>query len=477
MNEIAYVDIWQTCTQLLFHQTEAVAKLLPARVGALFMEMGTGKSRVAIELAKIRQEKIDRVIWACPVSLRDTVRYEIAKHTGNDCQTYVFDDKTNETNVRLNAFWYIVGLESISGSARVVCTFAQLVTERSFVIVDESSYIKGHRAKRTERLILLCEKARYRLILTGTPISQGIQDLYAQMKFLSPKILGYKSWYSFARNHLEYSEKFKGMIVRTHNLEFIAAKIKPYVYQVTKAECLTLPKKLYHSRILHLTDEQAEAYAEAKEIYLTEALMADEFDSISIFRLFTALQAIVCGFWTKPDGEKVQLAHNRLDRLADVLQAIANTEKVVIWAKYHHCIRQIGERLKADYGSESVCQFHGLNINTRQAELARWRDSGRFLIITQSAGGHGMTLNESHHAVFYANGFKYAERLQAEDRNHRIGQHFPVTYIDLHCIDTIDDRIAKALASKGNAVEQFRREVDKVKKSHKDKLKALVRSL
>lgn len=469
---------WSARTPILPHQREAVAKLLPSRVNALFMDMGTGKTRTAIELIRLRQAKIDRVVWCCPTSLKETIRYEIGKHT--DCapsDIYTFDEKTNE-RTGITAFWIIVGLESLGGSARVACTFAHLITERTCVVVDESSYIKGHRSKRTQRLTYLGEKSRYRMILTGTPISQGVVDLYAQMRFLSPRILGYSSFYSFARNHLEYSERFKGMIVRAHNTEVLAAKIKPYVYQVTKEECLNLPRKLFETSCLRLSGEQRETYEWAKDVYLREALEKDEWDSISIFRLFTALQAIVCGFWTRPDGETEILPHHRIERLMDVLRDIEEPEPIVIWAKYRHAVRQIVEALTDEYGAGTVAEFHGeLNEAKRNAELARWRRDGRFLVATQSAGGHGLTLTEARYAVFYANSFKYSERLQSEDRTHRIGQERPVTYIDLHAVDTIDDRISQALACKSNTLEQFRREVEKVKAGNKERLRELVMSL
>src|SRR5690606_6788843 len=112
---------------------EAVAKLLPSRVGALFMDMGTGKTRTAIEFVRIRQNKIDRVVWFCPVSLKETIRAEITKHTTCPVNAvYVFDDRANERTVPWDAFWYIVGIESMSASPRVVFTVNQLVTDRSF---------------------------------------------------------------------------------------------------------------------------------------------------------------------------------------------------------------------------------------------------------------------------------------------------------------------------------------------------------
>jgi SNF2 family DNA or RNA helicase len=471
-------------TPLLSHQQDAVVKLLPARVGALFMEMGTGKSRTAIELARLRQGKISKIVWFCPVALKQTVHYEILKHThagaGDIC---VFNDKINTRNTPV-CWWYVVGIESMSASNRVALTVNRLIDENTLVIVDESSYIKGHKSMRTQRITVMSERARYRLILTGTPISQGIVDLYAQMRFLSPKILGYKSFYTFSRNHLEYSEKYKGMIVRSHNTEWIAAKIKPYVYQVTKNECLQLPDKLYGSRYVEMTSAQRVLYEEAKE----EILMADieDFSAYTIFRLFTALQQISCGFWRrryidaagKLHESVIEIEHDRLDVLVDTVTSIPPDEKVIIWAKYRYDIEQITDRLTEQFGAGSIALFYGdLNEARRAAEIERFRGSARFFVATPSCGGHGLTLNEAHYVIFYNNGFKYAERIQAEDRCHRIGQANKVVYIDIWSDAGIDGRIRDALWSKGNAVEQFKKEIDLVKASSKEKLKTLIQSL
>src|SRR5690606_3131865 len=134
----------------------------------------------------------------------------------------------------------------------------------TFVIVDESGYIKGHAARRSVRIAELSARSRYRLLLTGTPLTQGVEDLWSQMRFLSKEILGYESFYSFARSHLEYSEKYPGMIVGTRHVDRLAERIAPFVYQVTKEECLDLPPKLYDSLYFDLTPEQGAAYIQAK---------------------------------------------------------------------------------------------------------------------------------------------------------------------------------------------------------------------
>lgn len=470
-----------TTSNLMPHQHAAVAKVLPSRVGALFMEMGTGKSLTAINLAIIRQDKLDCVVWFCPVSLKETVRHEILKHT--DCgpaDIHVFGDKTNERTIPA-CRWYVVGIESMSASARVVVTVNKLITERSMVIVDESSYIKGHTARRTLRITHIAQRARYRLILTGTPISQGVVDLFSQMRFLSPKILGYQSFYSFARNHLEYHEKFKGMIVQSHNTEYLAAKIRPYVYQVTKDECLDLPNKLYERRYCGMSHRQRDAYERAK-FELLEQCEEDDWSGIVIFRLFTALQQIVNGFWNRRDPvtkvmELEEFSHERLDVLMDIVTSIPASEKVIIWAKYLYDIHGITTALEEQFGPGCVAPYHGrLNEKQRDASVQRFRGSARFFLATPSCGGHGLTLNEAHYVIFYNNGFKYSERIQAEDRNHRIGQDHKVVYIDIICNRSIDGRIMTALDCKGDVVEEFKREVEKVK-NRSERLKKLVESL
>ncbi|MBI3654034.1 MAG: DEAD/DEAH box helicase [Acidobacteria bacterium] len=455
--------------------------MLPSRVGGLFMGMGTGKSFTSIELARIRRQKIDKVLWFCPVSLKRTVRDEILKHTDCDPDSIcVFDERTSVRRLP-DAWWYICGIETISASDRTVLAVNQLITDRTFVVCDEGSYIKGHRSKRTCRLTDYAAAARYRLLLNGTPLTQGVIDLYAQMRFLSPKILGYRSFYSFARNHLEYHPKYPRLIVRSLDTEVLAAKIAPYVYQVTKDECLDLPPKIFKSRYFYMTDEQRQAYRQAKEEILGSLLDSSEFELMyAIFRLFTALQQIVCGFWSRRDDpdealHREELKHRRLETLVEALRDIPPHEKVVIWARWHYDIEGIHQVLTEKFPDQGVAEFHGKNAATRDREVQAFVAGRRFFVATPASGGHGLNdLVCASYVVFYNNGFKYSERLQAEDRNSRIGQTRPVVYTDIVCADTIDERIQRALSKKEDVVESFRREVEKVKREHlRERLLAL----
>ncbi len=466
-----------TTTELMAHQREAVAKMLPSRVGALFMDMGTGKSRTAIELARVRlaRGKIGRVVWCCPVSLRTTIAAEIIKHTTcRASDVCVFDDRTTDGTLPA-CLWYIVGLESLGQSDRVTLALARLLDEHAMLVVDESGYIKGHYAKRTRRLTLLGERTRYRLILTGTPISQGVVDLYAQMRFLSPKILDYRSFHTFSANHLEYSERFKGMIVRAHNIPYLAARMAPYVYQVRKDDCLDLPDKIHVTRWCTLTPEQRDAYDAAKEEFLD--VPVDDWGRIAIFRLFTRLQTIVCGHATLDDRCLV-LPERRTAAVLAAIEEVGDDEKIVIWTKYRRPARVIARALAERWGAETVALFYGdLGPEQRDGELQRWRREARFLVATQTCGGHGLTLTEARTVIFFADGFKYADRLQAEDRCHRIGQQRKVTYVSIRSDAGIDQRIEAALARKENALTAFRKQVDEVKGRGRERAHALVRAL
>lgn len=458
---------WQTRTSLYSHQVAAAQKVGPIRVGALFMEMGTGKTATAIHLACRRQTVIDHVVYFCPVSLKETVRQEILKHTDlPESAVNVFDDSTTSRCLP-RAPWHIIGLESMSSSDRVTLAANGLITPLTMVVVDESDKIKTHRAIRTQRITRLSERAQYRLIMTGTPITQGVVDLYAQMTFLSPRILGYSSFYSFAANHLEYSEKYPGLVVRAHNTDWLAAKIQPYVYQVTKEECLDLPKKLFDSRYYQMTKGQREMYERAKwEILIDREV--EEIDSYIIFQLFTALQQIVSGFWNRrgKDGNVALLEceHDRLETLQATIERVPEGEKQIVWCKYHYSLNAIVKMLTDAYGPDAVAQFHGnLNERERNQQVARFKHEAQFMVAIQQSGGRGLTLNEAAYSHFYENEFNYGNRLQAEDRNHRIGQSRKVTYTDLVCVDSIDTRIAAAQSKKGDVVRSFKAKIDRVK--------------
>jgi len=430
------------------------------------MDMGTGKSRTAIELAD--RWHVGNVVWFCPVSLKETVRREIKKHVAW-ARPYVFNYKTNIRTLPKH-FWTIIGIESMSSSNRQVLCARGLVGKNTLVIVDESSFIKGHRSWRTLRITNIGKAAGKRLILTGTPISQGVEDLYSQMRFLDPGILNYSSWYTFAKNHLEYSDRYPGLILRSHDTALLADKVAPFVYQVTKDECLDLPPKMYKSLYYEMSYEQKEEYCRTKEEILL-SVSIDDMNSYIIFRLFTALQQITSGY-RRVGNRIIELPNPRLDMLLDLVQS-PSIGKTIIWCKWLRSLHQIAEQLD----NRASLLYGALSEKNRNEQIDRFKyDDTQFLVATASTGGHGLNLTEAQTVIFYESSFKYSERLQAEDRCHRIGQDKKVLYVNLTCIDSIDERIVQSLSKKRNAVDDFKAKVDRIK-DDLDAMMALLRKL
>lgn len=457
-------------TDLMSHQEKAVKKLRKIKVGALFMEQGTGKTRTAIELINIRllKGRINHVIWLCPCSVKENLRRDIIKHTGTDQKGFIT----------------ICGIETLSTSARWNNKLLDIAERYScYFIVDESSKVKNFNAKRTKNIIRLSELCKYRLILNGTPVTRNEVDLFSQMYILDWRILGYKSMWSFAANHMELDEY--GKFRRCLNVDYLTDKIAPYAYQVCKDECLDLPEKTYEIVYYNLTDEQDEHYEEIKNIFLSNV---DEFDETTIYRLLTALQLVISGkrieaiiekeiSYTKetefvPSLEIVterikkikkeeffsdKYDNPRIEILLDIVKNI--NSKCIIFAKYTDEIETIIDILNEN--GYSAAGFYGkMNLKKRQDNIDRFINDVQFLVANKTCAGYGLNLQFCSYVIFYSNDFDYGTRAQAEDRVHRIGQNKNVHIIDICANNKIDERILKSLSNKENLAESIKSEIE-----------------
>jgi SNF2 family DNA or RNA helicase len=435
-------------TALLQHQQLAYDKLRHLKIGALYMDMGVGKTRTALELIALRLEsgKINQVLWLCPCSVKSTIKAELQKHVDGDLSMFTIE-----------------GIESMSQSDRLYLRLLDLVAnQKVFLIVDESNLVKNHFAKRTKRISALAKSCAYRLILNGTPVSKNEADLFAQWYILDERILGYHSFWSFAANHLEYDDY--GKVRRVLNVDYLTEKISPYSYGVKKEECIILPRKRYRERDFALTEEQEYAYYDAKEQLLADV---DEFDSTTIYKLFTGLQQVTSGraIVSIYPLKSIPFFDNPLDnpRIKALLQEVDDVEeKIIIWCKFKHEIDDVTLILRDRYGADGVAQFYGgINQKSRIAEMERFKNDAQYLIAHKVCGGYGLNLQFCSHMIYYNNDFNWATRAQSEDRVHRLGQTKEVTIVDICAASKIDDRIINNLNCKGVLCDRFKDELKK----------------
>lgn len=443
---------FSTKTNLYEHQNKAYNKLKKFTVGALFMDMGTGKTRTAIELIKLRKRKISKVIWICPNNVIKAIKEEFVKHTDLIC----CDTRTEN----IESSVYIFGYESLSGSTKMHFKFLNLVDENTFVIADESIKIKNHLSKRSQILNSINNKTKYRLILNGTPISKNEADLFSQFYFLSPKILGFYSFYTFAANHIIYDEKYPNKIDRILSPENIAEKIKPFVYQVKKEDCFDLPKKTYNTIYYDISITAKQYYNKVRDRILRD--LEDEEKEFHIFRLFSHLQAIACGFSNFSFNNDIKSCdirtkyfstENKLNCLKDYLLGINN--KVIIICKYDKEITDLSSRL---IGNKFIyCGRRKDNIDN----FLNTKDG--ILIGNISCLGYGLNLQECSNIIFYSSTFNYADRKQTEDRVYRNGQKNKVTITSILAENTIDEYVETNLLRKENTLKNLENKIDQIK--------------
>ena len=458
------------------HQADAIKESWFKEYYALFMEMGTGKSKVAIDNIGMLYERgfVNAALIIAPKGVYDNwVKGEIPTHLPDRIQRDVLRWEPKRTKgfaKRLEDFVmedfigvkvFVMNIEALS-TARGANTAGRFLVQNpeNIVIVDESTTIKNRKAARTKNLQVLHKYAKYRRILTGSPITKSPMDLFSQCSFLEEKALGYNSYFAFQNRYAIVRQQKMGQrsfseFVGYRRLDELNEKLTQFSKRVLKSECLDLPDKLYTKRYVALTDEQKRLYDQMKDMALAMLENGELATTTSVLTQIMRLQQISCGHFTPDVGETRSLDSNRLDELLNITEELQG--KCIIWASYTHDIQRIYYALRDCFGPEAVALYYGDTAqDMRQDTVERFQDPNnplRFFVGQPRTGGYGITLTAATTVIYFSNSYDLEIRLQSEDRAHRIGQSNPVTYIDLVSPDTLDEKILTALKNKVNLAE------------------------
>ena len=395
-------------------QQTAFDKLSKLKVGALFMEMGTGKTKVALDLMASKKNKVDYNLWICPFSLKSEIEAERLKW---------------HTELNLD----IIGCESIGSSDRIYLeTLKKMQGKRCFVVVDESLKIKNKEAKRTERILKIGELANYRLILNGTPLSKNVLDLWTQMQFLSPKILN-MSYNEFKNTYCEYyiRGRLKGLVKKQYNIEHLISLIQPYIYDCN----LDIEaRKEYHNISYAMNKTERMRYEKVKSDYLNKCF--DDMNSVDFFAFTQLLQSNYC-----KSEERKEL----LDRVIKKID-----DKVIVFVKYLDSIPHGALRIVGD-----------MNTKQRAEAIEKFKGETKVIYITYGCGAFGLNLQFCKNIIFAEHSFDYAQREQAEARIYRIGQEYDVDYYNLWCDVGLERLIQASLDKKSNLLDEVKKEIAK----------------
>lgn len=456
-------------------QFNAIHKCYKNNVFALFMRMGSGKSKAYVDIATAAfYEKLIRaVVVICPNSVKPVWLAndgQIATHS--PCPVVKIDasdfgsggfDPTIVPLSQDRLTWVVVGVESFSQGGMFDRLRPFIENVSCAVFVDESSRIKNPKALRTQRVKDLGKAAKMRGIATGTSVTKNLIDLYSQFEFLDPEIIGAGDFYAF-RNRYAIMGGYKNKkIMGYDHVEELMQLIEPYIYVCDKPK--NLPQKLYSARYVTMTPEQKAKYRALKRAEIPEVSVANVLNRIA------KLQEIVGGFlredphivmnpltgreskkqgniiWTLPPDKNPKLIE-----LANYVEE-AGDEPIVVWCKYRWEIEQC-QQVLALQGPTEV--FHGDTPNEERAGIVQRFQGGdiRYLVGTPQVGGIGHTLTAAHLMVYYSNTHSLEDRMQSEDRIHRIGQDDNCLYTDLLMEKTVDNMLQESIKAK-KSLDQY----------------------
>lgn len=437
------------------HQKRAFALATTLDHAALLMEQGTGKTLVAIADAGKRylDGQVKKVLVICPKSVVPVWEAEFNKHANFPVKTFPLNQRkmSHKKDTILSAVpnngSLIVVIVNYASAWRLVPELQHWAPD--MVICDESQNLKNGQAQQSKGCTAIGSKAKHRLILTGTPVSQGPMDFFSQYKFLDDRIFG--------KSFPKYRDQFAIMggycnheIVGLKNLETLTAKAHSIAFRVTKAEALDLPETLDQNLYCYL-EESSTAYQEMEKKMVT-TLKEGEVSAPIVLTQLLRLQQITGGFLPMEEGNPVQVGSEKLKVFKEFLEDFPKEKKLVVVARFIpelHALKQICDQL-----GRTASVFYGATEN--RGEIVRKFQEEKdpnVLLIQIQTGGVGITLHRADTMMFYSMDFSYNNYEQVKARVHRIGQANKVTYIHLLAKDTVDETILTAIQNKRDVAE------------------------
>lgn len=467
------------------HQLEAWHKSRDVSYYALLMEMGTGKTKVAIDTAGwlFSQGKINGLLIVAPKSIcRNWAQKEIPTHLPNsvDRRVVLWGSATKKMEAELETLRaveplklhvLIVNIEALSTDRCYDEITKFLHGHSAMMVIDESTTIKNFQAQRTKIAWKLGRLARFRRILTGTPVTQSPLDVFAQFEFLSAGCLGSSTYYGFRNQYAVLRKRYVNgrsfdEVIGYQRLQDLQRVIGRLSYRALKRDCLDLPEKVYEVRYVELTAEQKRYYEQMRDealvILADETVVAAPLVLTQLLRLRQALCNIVPAAATDSNllEPKTRFISEKDPRVEEVMLILeeAGEQKVIVWCNFVPKIQQLRDLITKRFGLGSVgCISGSVSQEDRQDFVNQFQDPVnpmRFMVMQTRTGGYGLTLTAATLVIYHDNDWSLEVRQQSEDRAHRIGQTEKVTYIDLVAKDTIDEKIRAALIDKKNIAEK-----------------------
>ena len=486
------------------HQADLFNRTCHLPFWGLLWEQGCGKSKPLIDTASklFLDGEIDGVLVVAPATVdRNWLKDEIPAHMPDKVRAklspFLWETKKAGTKKHAAAFdkmvkvgaldkpredrklaWLFMNYNSFMSEKGKKAAWRFLRRRRCLYILDESDDIKTPAAKRSRSIVASGRYAPFRRIATGTPADKPF-DIYTQLRFLDEGIWRRRGMaqYSAFKTHYarwftkeEYNklnpghERLYDELIEYQNVDELAGILASVSDRVLKEDVLDLPEKLYTKRFFDMAPNQKRIYDKLKKEMLLELSTGDKKIEWMLVQMLR-LQQITCGYVATSADEPVELIEGpnpRLDVTLEFLEKL--NHPAIVWARFTADIDQLVDAL----GNRAV-RYDG-RVSDEDCERAKIAfNAGEFdyFLGNPAKGARGITVNAAKTTFYYSNSFKWRDRVQSEDRNHRIGQGgashgkygFGVLYCDAIALngpeDTLDTHILNNLRGKTDIAAQI----------------------
>lgn len=450
-------------TALWRHQQAGVEFAQPRAATLLHMKMGHGKTLTT--LALLDAWDAERVLILCPKSVVDVWPGQFARHVatpwtvcplgaGTVAKRVALADQALKTATR------IAVIVNYDAAIQPAMTRLLLRTSWDVVVADESHRIKAPRGVISRTLHKIGQRATRRLALSGTPMSHSPLDIFAQARFLDPRVFGL-SWLAFRGQYLVPDPMFPSQLPRPNagpnavprwkNLDGLMVKVATFTYQ-SPDDAVELPPATHTTIPVTLSPEARKLYRDMEKDFTTTLAAygrGDETVTASVvLTKILRLQQITSGHVKTDDGEIRTVGSEKAAALIDVLADLGDDESIVVFGRFVH-------DLDAARDAAVAAGRRSYELSGRRRELDAWQaDPGGAVLVAQTqAGSEGIDLTKARVAVYLSKTFELGRHAQSLARIHRPGQSRPVLYVHVIASGTIDDQIEAALEARRDLVD------------------------
>lgn len=427
---------------LMAHQIEGVEFLVKQGSGLLAFEQGLGKTLVAISAFKkvLALGQAERMVVLCPNSLKRNWASELSKFAPELTWVIIEGPPSVRRKQLVIARDDVVITSYDTARAEMAGVLALLGRARTVMVLDESHAVKNRQSLTSVASKHFAGAAAFRWLLSGTPITNSVGDIYSQIGIITDA------------NPLGSFDSFMAIYGDTTSSNSdLSQRIAPYIFRKTKDQCLDLPEKNFCDLVIDLPDWQRTLYDDMRDelVCEIEAMSGEQFRAsaaTALAKILRLAQLASNPSLLLPTEPRTPAKFIELDNLiAEICEG--SNEKVILWSHYIGTIRALTSRFKR----LDPLVLYGEVPNEERQEIAKLFQSDptrKLLIANPAAAGTGFTFTAAKYCIYESLSWRYDFYAQSQDRIHRIGQKFPVTYIRLIASDTIEQAIAAALARK-----------------------------